>query len=59
MNMTHSVMMINNFFIRLLECADPDLFNWLMNHGRPEDEALFRMIKLIQNRNKARGPVEM
>ena len=22
-------------FIRLLECDDPDLFNWLMNHGKP------------------------
>ena len=24
-------------FIRLLECDDPDLFNWLMNHGKPAD----------------------
>ncbi|MDR0217627.1 MAG: FAD assembly factor SdhE [Enterobacteriaceae bacterium] len=44
-------------FVRLLECADPDLFNWLMNHGRPEDEALFSMVQLIQSRNQARGPV--
>ncbi len=28
-------------FVRLLECADPDLFNWLMNHGRPDDEDLY------------------
>ncbi|WP_237386385.1 FAD assembly factor SdhE [Xenorhabdus sp. Sc-CR9] len=45
-------------FVRLLECPDPDLFNWLMNHGRPEDGELFRMVQLIQSRNQARGPVE-
>ncbi|NHX33569.1 hypothetical protein HA388_26575, partial [Escherichia coli] len=45
--------------VRLLECADPDLFNWLMNHGRPDDDELFRMIKLIQEKNKNRGPVEI
>ncbi|MBD2814179.1 FAD assembly factor SdhE [Xenorhabdus sp. Flor] len=44
-------------FVRLLECPDPDLFNWLMNHGRPEDEELFNMVQLIQSRNQARGPV--
>lgn len=44
-------------FIRLLECDDPDLFNWLMNHGSPTDSELKRMIALIQTRNKARGPV--
>ncbi len=27
-------------FIRLLECDDPDLFNWLMNHGKPADACL-------------------
>ncbi|HCH50172.1 MAG TPA: FAD assembly factor SdhE [Proteus sp.] len=41
-------------FVRLLECADPDLFNWLMNHGRPEDDKLYYIVKLIQERNKAR-----
>ncbi|AJJ09744.1 flavinator of succinate dehydrogenase family protein [Yersinia rohdei] len=46
-------------FIRLLECDDPDLFNWLMNHGEPQDSELRQMVKLIQTRNKARGPVEM
>jgi len=44
-------------FIRLLECDDPDLFNWLMNHGEPADSALQRMVKLIQTRNRERGPV--
>ncbi|WP_074012784.1 FAD assembly factor SdhE [Candidatus Sodalis sp. SoCistrobi] len=46
-------------FVRLLECDDPDLFNWLMNHGRPDDGELRRIITLIQTRNKARGPLAM
>ena len=41
-------------FVRLLECADPDLFNWLMNHGRPDDEDLYYIVKLIQERNRIR-----
>ncbi|EMH0133186.1 TPA: FAD assembly factor SdhE [Proteus mirabilis] len=41
-------------FVRLLECADPDLFNWLMNHGCPDDEDLYYMVKLIQERNRIR-----
>ncbi|MDA3133635.1 MULTISPECIES: FAD assembly factor SdhE [Enterobacteriaceae] len=44
-------------FIRLLECDDPDLFNWLMNHGKPADPELQRMVQLIQTRNRDRGPV--
>ncbi|ATA27036.1 hypothetical protein BIY26_03525 [Brenneria goodwinii] len=46
-------------FVRLLQCDDPDLFNWLMNHGQPQDQDLKRMISLIQTRNKDRGPVAM
>ncbi|MTD28281.1 FAD assembly factor SdhE [Erwinia sorbitola] len=46
-------------FVRLLESDDPDLFNWLMNHGEPADAELQRMVALIQERNKARGPVAM
>ncbi len=46
-------------FIRLLECDDPDLFNWLMNHGEPRDSGLKKMIIMIQQRNKARGPLAM
>ncbi|MEH0833248.1 FAD assembly factor SdhE [Pectobacterium cacticida] len=46
-------------FVRLLQSDDPDLFNWLMNHGEPQDEELKRMISLIQTRNKDRGPVAM
>ncbi|MCO7225476.1 succinate dehydrogenase assembly factor 2 [Pleionea sp. CnH1-48] len=39
-------------FVRLLEEADPDLFNWLMGHGQPEDEALAAMIRYINERIK-------
>ncbi|AUH02188.1 FAD assembly factor SdhE [Pectobacteriaceae bacterium CE70] len=46
-------------FIRLLQCDDPDLFNWLMNHGEPTDQGLKHMVSLIQTRNKNRGPVAM
>ncbi|ATZ12545.1 FAD assembly factor SdhE [Erwinia amylovora] len=46
-------------FVRLLESDDPDLFNWLMNHGEPADVELKRMVALIQQRNKQRGPVAM
>ncbi|QZN96535.1 FAD assembly factor SdhE [Symbiopectobacterium purcellii] len=46
-------------FVRLLQCDDPDLFNWLMNHGEPEDGEPKRMISLIQTRNKDRGPVAL
>lgn len=45
-------------FIRLLECDDPDLFNWLMNHGKPADAELEMMVRLIQTRNRERGPVQ-
>lgn len=44
-------------FVRLLESDDPDLFNWLMNHGEPADPELKRMVSLIQQRNQQRGPV--
>lgn len=46
-------------FVRLLECDDPDLFNWLMNHGSPKDPELAHMVKLIQTRNKDRGPMAL
>ena len=46
-------------FIRLLESPDPDLFNWLMNHGEPEDAGLKQIVTLIQQRNQQRGPVAL
>ena len=44
-------------FVQLLNCPDPDLFNWLMNHGKPADAELEMMVRLIQTRNRERGPV--
>lgn len=43
-------------FVALLECDDPDLFNWVMKHGRSEDEKLANMIDKIvaHNRSKLR-----
>ncbi|MDV7106270.1 succinate dehydrogenase assembly factor 2 [Vibrio sp. TH_r3] len=43
-------------FIALLECDDPDLFNWVMQHGRSDDERLANMIDKIvaHNRSKLR-----
>lgn len=46
-------------FIRLLERDDPDLFNWLINHGVPEDSELQKIVGLIQSRNKAHNLVAM
>lgn len=33
--------------IALLGCDDPDLFKWVMNHGRSEDPALAAMVDKI------------
>lgn len=43
-------------FVSLLECDDPDLFNWVMKHGRSDDEKLANMIDKIiaNNRSKLR-----
>ncbi|UMX51992.1 FAD assembly factor SdhE [Escherichia coli] len=48
----------NSIFIRLLECDDPDLFNWLMNHGKPADAELEMMVRpSSRHGNRERGPV--
>ncbi|MBS0894970.1 FAD assembly factor SdhE [Tatumella sp. JGM130] len=44
-------------FIHLLGADDPDLFNWMMQHGEPADPQLKRMVNLIRERNALRGPV--
>lgn len=44
-------------FVALLKSDDPDLFNWMMDHGEPADPELKRIIRLIQQRNRERGPV--
>ncbi|MGP1924827.1 MAG: FAD assembly factor SdhE [Arsenophonus sp. NEOnobi-MAG3] len=46
-------------FVRLLECSDLDLFNWLMNQERPDDDGFYHIIQLIQSRNKQRGSLEI
>ena len=39
-------------FIRLLECDDPDLFTWMMGHGRSSDGALAAMVDQIVAHNR-------
>ncbi len=46
-------------FINLLRADDPDLFNWMMEHGEPADPELKRMVNLIRERNAQRGPVAL
>lgn len=43
-------------FVALLECDDPDLFTWVMEHGRSENPALAGMVDKIvaHNRSKLR-----
>lgn len=45
-------------FIRLLSADDPDLFSWLMGHGNPTDDDFKEIIRLICDRNQARGLME-
>ncbi len=35
---------------KLLDCEDPDLFSWFMQHKRPEDADLAYMVNMILNR---------
>ncbi len=37
-------------FVRLLDEADPDLFNWLMGHGKPDDSELAEMVVTVRDR---------
>ncbi|MGP1931220.1 MAG: succinate dehydrogenase assembly factor 2 [Arsenophonus sp. ET-YP4-MAG3] len=39
-------------FICLLEHEDFNILNWLINNGRPDDDGLYHIIQLIQNKNK-------
>lgn len=41
-------------FVRLLDCDDPDLFKWLMNHGRSHDAELAQMVDRILAFNQAK-----
>lgn len=38
-------------FVALLECDDPDLFTWVMQHGRSENERLASMVDKIVAHN--------
>ena len=38
-------------FTRLLELADPDIFNWLMGNGSPDDESLHEIIGIIREKH--------
>lgn len=38
-------------FVALLECDDPDLFTWVMQHGRSQDENLAKMVDKIVAHN--------
>lgn len=38
---------------RLLDCEDPDLFKWFMQHARPEDPDMAYMVDMILNRVRA------
>ncbi|VFP88381.1 FAD assembly factor SdhE [Candidatus Erwinia haradaeae] len=44
-------------FIRLLQSDDPDLLNWLVNNGVPEDIDLKRIVSIIQERHKERDAI--
>ena len=41
-------------FVALLECDDPDLFNWVMRHGRSENARLAGMVDKIVAHNRSK-----
>ena len=41
-------------FVALLECADPDLFAWLMGHRRSEDNNHAAMVDKIVAHNQSK-----
>ena len=41
-------------FISLLECADPELFAWLMGHAIPEDQDLKIIVGKIRQHAQSR-----
>lgn len=36
-------------FARLLECTDPELYNWFIGSEVPEDPDLYELVTLIKN----------
>ncbi|CAH0532627.1 FAD assembly factor SdhE [Vibrio stylophorae] len=47
-------------FVALLNCDDPDLFKWMMGHGKSDDPALVDITAQVvaHNRSKMRTPAE-
>lgn len=43
-----------NDFVALLECDDPDLFNWLMGHGRSDNPTLAAITDKVIAHNKSK-----
>lgn len=41
-------------FIDLLACDDPDLFTWLMGHGRSENSDIAAMVDKIVTHNRSK-----
>ncbi|WP_305841430.1 FAD assembly factor SdhE [Photobacterium leiognathi] len=41
-------------FINLLTCDDPDLFTWMMQHGRSDNEAYANMVDMIVAHNNSK-----
>ena len=39
-------------FIKLLECADPELFSWLMGKETPPDPSFSRLVDAIKHATK-------
>ncbi|MFP3029249.1 MAG: FAD assembly factor SdhE [Arsenophonus sp.] len=48
-----------HLFVRLLQCSDLDLCNWLINQDRPDDDGFYHIIQLIQSTNKQRGSLDI
>lgn len=39
---------------RLLECEDPDLFTWFMEHATPDDAELAHMVTRVREHARSR-----
>lgn len=38
-------------FVAMLECDDPDLFTWVMGHGRSSNEAIAQIVDKVVAHN--------
>jgi antitoxin CptB len=39
-------------FVALLNCSDPELFDWLLGQASPKDEGLLRITEMIRHHAK-------